>query len=83
MLREQFGASSAVAFNVTGSRTRIGRDLERLARDAGFTYVDIGTRFTDGAKQGSVFLQDGVHWNEAGHALAGGILVDEIARAIR
>jgi len=79
LLRQLFPSSRAVAFNVQGSDSRIGRDLERLAREAGFDYIDIGPLFSERARQRVVFQADGAHWNEAGHTIAGLILAEVLA----
>jgi hypothetical protein len=79
LLRGVFPDAAAVAFNVGGSRSRIGRDLERLARETGFAYTDLGPRFGDPAQLAGIVQADGAHWNEAGHALAGTILAETLA----
>lgn len=78
LLRAVFSDSPAVAFNVGGSGSQIGRDLERLAREAGFTYVDLGPRFADPARRHDIVQPDGEHWNAAGHALAAERLADAL-----
>jgi hypothetical protein len=79
LLRGAFPDAAALAFNVGGSGSRIGRDLERLARGAGFAYVDLGPRFRDPAGLAEIVQADGAHWNAAGHALAGEILAEALA----
>ena len=82
LLRGVIPDAAAVAFNVGGSGSRIGRDLERLAREAGFAYVDLGRRFRDPAELRGIVQADGAHWNAAGHALAGQILADALASVL-
>jgi lysophospholipase L1-like esterase len=79
LLRGVFPDAAALAFNVGGSWSRIGRDLERLAREAGFAYADLGSRFGDPGQLAGIVQADGAHWNEAGHALAGRILAEALA----
>lgn len=78
LLRRAYANTPAVAFNVGGSSSRIGRDLERLAREAGFAYVDLGPPFGDPAQRSGIVQADGAHWNAAGHALAGQILAETL-----
>ena len=78
-LRGVFRDAPALAFNVGGSGSRIGRDLARLAREAGFAYVDLGRRFRDPAGLAGIAQPDGTHWNATGHALAGEILAEALA----
>ena len=79
LLRRLFPNSHAVAFDAGGSDSRIGRDLERLAREAGFDYIDIGPLFSERARQRAVLQADGAHWNEVGHNIAGLILAEALA----
>ena len=72
----------AFAFNVSGGEGRIGTDLLRLARTAGFGAIDVVGPLREQAR-GRVFVQrDGAHWNELGHTLAGEILASQLPSAL-
>lgn len=78
LLRGVFPDVPAVAFNVGGSESRMARDLARLAREAGFRYVDVGPRLRAEARGREIFQDDGAHWNATGHAIAGDILTEAL-----
>lgn len=77
-LRRLYPRVPAFAFNAAGGRSRVGRDLARLAREAGFGYLEIEPEFTRRAQGRRVALADGAHWNAAGHALVGEILAPQL-----
>jgi hypothetical protein len=79
LLREVVPDAAAFAFNAGDSRGRVGRDLERLAREARFAYVAIGPRFGVEARPRDFVQADGVHWNAAGHSIAGDVLAKSLA----
>jgi hypothetical protein len=83
LLRQLYPRVPAFAFNVGGSLSRVSRDLERLASEAGFRYIDIGPRMREAARTSPIIQADGAHWNEIGHAIAGRVLAGALARELR
>lgn len=80
-LRGLFPESPAVAFDVSGSGSRIAGDLLRLAREAGFRTFDVVDELARRAAGRGIVQLDGEHWNELGHALAGEIVAERLEAA--
>jgi len=77
-LRGVYPRVPAFAFNAAGGGSRVGRDLARLAEEAGFRYLEIEPELHRRANGHDIVLADGAHWNAAGHALVGEILVPQL-----
>jgi lysophospholipase L1-like esterase len=78
LLRETFPRTRAAVFVAGGGGSRLERDLVRLAGQAGFTPLELEPELSRRAARRNVLRQDGAHWNELGHRLAGEILAERL-----
>lgn len=80
MIQERIGTTPLVAFSVDGGLSL--KQFERIFRERQIDFVkEIPQAIAkEEAKGAKLRLEDGSHWNEAGHQLAGNTLADSLKR---